>query len=38
MKKMAKCKICGDETKNSFGVCEACKDILISMKLKNKGF
>jgi|GEM_PF-5040846 len=35
---MVKCKICGYETKNSYGVCDPCKDILINMKLKNKGF
>lgn len=33
---MAKCKICGDETKNSYDVCDPCKDILIRMKLKNE--
>ena len=33
---MIKCKICGEETSNSYGVCDACKDILIRMKLKNE--
>ena len=33
---MATCKICGEETKNSYGVCDACQDILIRMKLKNE--
>ena len=33
---MIKCKICGDETSNSYGVCDTCKDILIRMKIKDK--
>jgi len=35
--KMATCKICYEETSNSYGVCDTCQDILIRMKLKNKG-
>ena len=35
--KMASCKICHEETSNSYGVCDTCQDILIRMKLKNKG-
>lgn len=33
---MVKCKICHEETNNSYGVCDTCKDILIKMKLKNE--
>ena len=33
---MATCKICHEETSNSLGVCNACQDILIKMKLKNE--
>jgi len=33
---MIKCKICGEETTNSYSVCDACKDILIRMKIKDK--
>ena len=33
-----KCKICGDETENSDGVCDSCKAIMINMNMKMDGF